>query len=1195
MSRVLGLAALVLASSPLAAEPLRILHAEQIDLSIPDPGSSAPGASKVNLNAPVSFHAYGREFELHVEQNTSLTQSLAPELLHGNLAYRGRIAGAEDSWVRVTSVNGELYGAMWDGADLYSIAPGRELARHMASPLPDAVSNKTFVYRFTDTEGGVESGYCGADESMGRGAVLDQFRSLVRELKSLPVFESHQSGLEQIEVALVADGAFAGGYDDQSQGQMLAQANVADGIFQTQLGVAIVATDLIVFTDGSDPFTSSEPVTLLNQLSAYRDATPVVRERGLAHLFTGKDLEGSIAGIAYLDALCHPQRGVALTQGTFGPTISGLVMAHELGHNFGSPHDGERLSACAGAPPGFLMAPSLNGSDTFSACSIQQMQPRIQAAACVAPLRVADLRLDVAPNLQVYAGEPFDLPIDIRSIGELPSEAVRVEVSLFNIQILSAQIEGGTCSPSSFPQTCTLDSLAPGEVRRMTVRAVTSMPLNRFGDITAYARRDHHFDDNQRRIDIEVRNPSDITISSSPANISGLVGDPIDFSVHLNSSGDRSANNVRARLVLDALDVLSASTVGGSCTQEDNVVTCTYAEIPSGQARRVDVRSRAAAVNSQSVSVNVETDNDFYDNNNSYGFRVTINPRQDLALAAPPSPPVAAVGESFDITLLLQSRGIEATAPSTITLAAPIEGTLVLESAVVQGGSCTLAAETATCNVGAIEAGGARSITLRARGVATGEHTILATLTAPSDDDVYNNAAYLRPLVLVPVEVGVTWITSPSFGMYVGLPLNVRARITSWGAHAASNVVVQLNTPDGLVIRSATLEGASCSVGEQALTCARASMAARTHAELSVDLEALRPGAYIAPVQVTADGDAETWNNVLDWSLNAMVGPDLSVQGSATTAIFGVPHTVPITVRSANGPSSQVRVELRAPPHVTFESASGCFLPTPSSAVCTYSVLFPDVEHVIELRLRANLILSFQISAEASTSTVDLNTANNTAAIAVTVQDPTGDASVQVSQSSVSAQVGQSFSFPPVTVRAVTAVEDARLALTLDPNLASVVSATMDGAACSTSQARIECLLGVVRADAQRVLNLTLRANAAGGFTSDVVLSARNDSNGGNDVARVSVSLSNPQAPPPPPPSGSGGGGGAGGGGGGGGALDLRSVLFFLLLALLLRGGRRARVSGHIESSSRDSDTGSGVSTGKAANSLTDRMPQLAV
>ena len=64
-----------------------------------------------------------------------------------------------------------------------------------------------------------------------------------------------------------------------------------------------------------------------------------------------------------------------------------LIAAHEIAHVFGAPHDGEEGGACATTTGNqFLMAPRINGSQQFSACSLAQMAPRVQAASCLQKL-----------------------------------------------------------------------------------------------------------------------------------------------------------------------------------------------------------------------------------------------------------------------------------------------------------------------------------------------------------------------------------------------------------------------------------------------------------------------------------------------------------------------------------------------------------------------------------------------------------------------------------------------------------------------------------------------------------------------------------------------------------------------------------------------------------------------------------------
>ena len=179
---------------------------------------------------------------------------------------------------------------------------------------------------------------------------------------------------------------------------LLTRFNNVDGIFSEQLGVQITVAEVDIFTANNDPFTTSAASALLDELANYRGATPSQEAQGLTHLFTGRDLDGKTAGVAFTGAVCahaairHAQlrRGARARPGGTA-FVDSLVAAHEIGHNFGAPHDGDANFACASTPPTFLMAPSINGSNQFSACSIEQMQAEIATASCLTPIGPADM------------------------------------------------------------------------------------------------------------------------------------------------------------------------------------------------------------------------------------------------------------------------------------------------------------------------------------------------------------------------------------------------------------------------------------------------------------------------------------------------------------------------------------------------------------------------------------------------------------------------------------------------------------------------------------------------------------------------------------------------------------------------------------------------------------------------------------
>ena len=211
----------------------------------------------------------------------------------------------------------------------------------------------------------------------------------------------------------------------------------------------LVPTEFRLMPAGSDPFTSTNPDTLLEQLATYRVATPAVSSAGLAHLMTGKDLDGDVIGIAHVDSLCSAHDGVSLGDSTQGEALSALVMAHEIGHNFGARHDGVD-GICATTPQIYLMAPVQNGSAQFSQCSLNSIAASLLAARgnCVVTAHYVDLALDVpASPYSAQTNGTFTLPLTVRSLGNLDATNVQLKVSFPPYFGLSgASLAGSNCT-----------------------------------------------------------------------------------------------------------------------------------------------------------------------------------------------------------------------------------------------------------------------------------------------------------------------------------------------------------------------------------------------------------------------------------------------------------------------------------------------------------------------------------------------------------------------------------------------------------------------------------------------------------------------------------------------------------------------------------------------------------------------------
>ncbi|HPF14826.1 MAG TPA: M12 family metallo-peptidase [Planctomycetota bacterium] len=116
--------------------------------------------------------------------------------------------------------------------------------------------------------------------------------------------------------------------------------------YRTQVDVVLTYPYLQFYTNANDPWTA-QPGGAGAMLDEFRNAWSGNLPGGanLAHFLSGADLGG---GVAYLDVLCNPNFGFGvsgnLSGGTQFPVVQSsntwdfYVVAHELGHNFGTVH-----------------------------------------------------------------------------------------------------------------------------------------------------------------------------------------------------------------------------------------------------------------------------------------------------------------------------------------------------------------------------------------------------------------------------------------------------------------------------------------------------------------------------------------------------------------------------------------------------------------------------------------------------------------------------------------------------------------------------------------------------------------------------------------------------------------------------------------------------------------------------------------
>jgi hypothetical protein len=411
----------------------------------------------------VSFFAQGQDYRLRLAANPRLASWSAG----GRWSqYAGSLEGAPGSWARLSIAGESVSGVIFDGRELLVVEPGE--------------GAEARVFRLADSRFEPAISFKGDALAVPPGLREQRGQAASPRVEGI-------SADRRLEISAIGDAAFRARYssDQAARDALLSRLNIVDGIFSAQVGVAIEVTSINMADTLSDSLDDSvDPPILLDSLGRLRQQTSALNSRGLTHLFTGRSLDGSSVGIAYTESLCNSRYSASLAEAHDSAALDGLISAHEIGHVFGTPHDGE--GACAStSPTQFIMAPVLSSQVTsFSQCSLDQMAPRVANASCLAPLLPPDLALPALGSRDAAVGANVDWRIDLVNQGERAASNARITVQVTPaLTMVSATAEGGTCVLQASLATCDVATVNAGE----TVPMQFIMRSQAAGTFTAHA------------------------------------------------------------------------------------------------------------------------------------------------------------------------------------------------------------------------------------------------------------------------------------------------------------------------------------------------------------------------------------------------------------------------------------------------------------------------------------------------------------------------------------------------------------------------------------------------------------------------------------------------------------------------------------------------------------------------------------
>ncbi len=581
-------AVLCISSTLLAAESNRVIvsHYESLE-RLEMRGDNIGISDELRGTGPVtlSFDAMGKAFVLDLEPNTHLLSGLTgSSLADGIEVYKGSLAGNPDSWARIVVFNGMPRGLVWDGSEMFSIESPDDSALQITAPA---------IYRLADTTIVPGSMTCGTDTVSGNGAAV--FSQLMGELGT--AMAQGPGAISEIIFSAIGDFEFTSTYADDAAAEaaMIDRLSRVDGIFSQQLGIQISVPVRETHSNAvdADPFdTLVDPVTnetvaedLLLELGNYRNSMATHRNQGLTHLYTGRDLTGTTVGIASVGALCSDRFGVGLSEGSNDPNFDSLIAAHEIGHNFGAPHDGV-AGACLAEPMTFIMAPMLNNSNQFSACSIAEMSDDIAQAAqagCITPVPAVDVRVALTPQIStVLYGAPANLVYSVTNAGSVMATTVVADFTIPNtLSIDSVSSSAGSCTSVLGTANCAIGDVAGFGVETVTISTTPVAVGPGMVNATVSADVDERPGNNQESLQITVDPAVDLAVST-PAAASINLDQSTTVNANLENRSDFDATNVTLRVTLNSgLQADSASWSIGTCTVTAQQVNCQAANFAS--------------------------------------------------------------------------------------------------------------------------------------------------------------------------------------------------------------------------------------------------------------------------------------------------------------------------------------------------------------------------------------------------------------------------------------------------------------------------------------------------------------------------------------------------------------------------------------------------------------------------------------
>ena len=256
--------------------------------------------------------------------------------------FRGHVAGDPTSWVVLSMSSTGVLGTIEQDGVRLMLSPAQKTPAGITTPGVHALAPENaeaISHAAARWECGINAGN-EADYGLRR---LDD-RGLEQDMTTAPDATNLNGTRLQFDAAVDCDyeiysTKFAGNLT-AATAYIMTVLGTVNLVYERDVEATLRYTFVNLWTDVNDPYTEPTTSGELSEFRAYWIANNGAISASIRHMISGRGLGG---GIAFLDAVCSNGYGVSAIDAVYSyPTTTTTwdvnVIAHEIGHNMGSPH-----------------------------------------------------------------------------------------------------------------------------------------------------------------------------------------------------------------------------------------------------------------------------------------------------------------------------------------------------------------------------------------------------------------------------------------------------------------------------------------------------------------------------------------------------------------------------------------------------------------------------------------------------------------------------------------------------------------------------------------------------------------------------------------------------------------------------------------------------------------------------------------